>query len=145
MSKLCTVFKPVSAIYFLLVFICCSLNIPSINAQNSSAITKITGTVTDSLGQPLPLVSVQVKDSRNATTTNQEGVFELNTGANATLVFSYVGFTSKQINLNGKTNIDVQLRQTSNSLGDVVVTALGITNKDVRWVILYRSKRFIAY
>ncbi len=126
MSKLHNTVKTYVAICFLSVLILLCF---ASNSYSQNALSKITGTVTDSLGQALSLVSVQVKGSKAATTTNQQGVFELNTDANATLVFSYIGFTSKQIKLNGETTVNVYLSQTSNSLGDVVVTALGVTKQ----------------
>src|ERR1700759_5755509 len=114
MSKFCYYFKSSAAIYFLLIFSFC-FSINHMYAQTNSAVT---GTVTDSLNQPLPLVSVMVKGSKTATTTDAQGNFSINASSSSTLVFSYVGFNSQQIKLSGETKITVQLKQNSNSLGE---------------------------
>jgi uncharacterized membrane protein len=125
MHRLNNVYKTNPAIYFLMFFTILCFNLNHVCAQNNSA-TQISGTVTDSSGQPLPLVSVSVKGTRTATTTNPQGSFTISVNTNATLVFSYVVYNKQEIKLNGEKNINVSLQQTTNTLGDVVVTALGI-------------------
>ena len=125
MSKLLKSFKTYVLICLPVTFFSCITN--AVFAQGNTQ--SITGTVTDSLGQPLSLVSVQVKGAKAATTTNQQGFFQLNADANSTLIFSYVGFSSREINASGQANLNVELKSISNTLGDVVVTALGVTKQ----------------
>jgi TonB-linked SusC/RagA family outer membrane protein len=91
---------------------------------------KVTGSVVNSRdGQPLPGVSVVVKGNSGpttGTTTTAEGAFELNAAANATLVFSFIGYQSQEIALNGRSKLDVTLVESATSLDEIVVTALGI-------------------
>ncbi|MDF2193527.1 SusC/RagA family TonB-linked outer membrane protein [Paraflavitalea sp. CAU 1676] len=73
-------------------------------------------------------VSISVAGTNRGTTTNNEGQYSLSVTKEAVLVFSFLGYTSQQVPLNGRTTIHVQLqRNTGSELGEVVVTtALGI-------------------
>jgi len=86
----------------------------------------VRGTVTDNQGQPIPGVSITVKGSSAGTVTNEEGKFSLDVPAGGILVFSYVGFTSQEVAVNGQTSISIKLADENQSLSAVVVTALGI-------------------
>uniref|UniRef100_A0A2B4RVH3 TonB-dependent receptor SusC n=1 Tax=Stylophora pistillata TaxID=50429 RepID=A0A2B4RVH3_STYPI len=85
----------------------------------------ITGTVNDTGGNPLPGVTVLVKGTQNAVQTDFDGNYRIKASNGDVLVFSYVGMTSKEVNVT-KTNIDVTLQEETSSLDEVVVTALGI-------------------
>jgi TonB-linked SusC/RagA family outer membrane protein len=81
--------------------------------------------------QPFPGVNIIVKGTSNGTTTDVNGDFKLNVGANDdVLVFSFVGFETQEVSLSGRTKIDVTLTSDAKQLSEVVVTALGI-EKDV--------------
>lgn len=81
--------------------------------------------------QPFPGVNIIVKGTANGTTTDVNGEFKLNVGANDdVLVFSFVGFETQEVSLSGRTKIDVTLTSDAKQLSEVVVTALGI-EKDV--------------
>lgn len=103
---------------------------PSPPDQIRPAITApitIRGRVTDSLNLPLPSVTVKVKGTDIATVTDNNGMFQINIpDKNAILVFSYIGFTTKEIAFNGKTDIAVSLKPIAQGLNEIVVTALGI-------------------
>jgi TonB-linked SusC/RagA family outer membrane protein len=89
--------------------------------------TAITGVVTDAQGAPLPGVSIKLKGTTTATTTNNDGRYSLTVSdPNGTLVFSYIGFNSQEVLIAGRRNVDVRLTEESNALSEVVVTALGI-------------------
>ena len=97
-----------------------------------SAITNaqvITGTVSDESGKKLSSVSVTVKGSATGTTTDASGQYQVNASANATLVFSSVGYTSMDVPVTGRAVVDVVLLTNAQSLDAVVVTALGITKQ----------------
>lgn len=75
------------------------------NAQNLT----VTGTVTDNLG-PVIGASIQVEGTSNGCITDIDGNYTLpNVPANATLVFSYIGYQTQKIAVGGKTKIDVKL------------------------------------
>lgn len=90
------------------------------------------GKVTDDKGNPLQGVSVQIKENSLGTMTDASGNYEINlpTGK-ATLVFSYVGYETKEVNLKGRTTINVQLTATVSGLNEVVVVGYGTQKKSV--------------
>lgn len=105
-----------------LFFLICVLGFSSIQAQT------VSGTITDALdGTPLPGVNVMIKGTTIGASTDFNGKYLIDvSNANAILQFSFVGFATKEIAVNGKTIINVTLEQSAESLEEVVVTALGI-------------------
>lgn len=89
----------------------------------------IKGSITDQSGNPLQGVSVVVKGRTIGATTDNLGVFEINAPRNSTLVISSVGFVSKEIKVNGQSNIDVMLEAKVSSLEQVVVVGYGTQKK----------------
>ncbi|MBT1702156.1 SusC/RagA family TonB-linked outer membrane protein [Chryseosolibacter indicus] len=89
--------------------------------------TTVSGRVTNSAdGQALPGVSVLVKGTANGTTTDTEGRYSISTDPTATLVFSFIGFSTQEIAVGSRTTVDVTLEEDVTRLNEVVVTALGI-------------------
>jgi TonB-linked SusC/RagA family outer membrane protein len=97
-------------------------------AQVSLAQVKnIKGVITDSDGMPLPGASVAVQGGQKGAVTDFDGVFTIEAQKGQTLIFSYVGLESQNIVVGDATIINVKMQQAaSNSLNEVVVTALGI-------------------
>ncbi|HEX8038098.1 MAG TPA: SusC/RagA family TonB-linked outer membrane protein [Chryseosolibacter sp.] len=88
----------------------------------------VSGKVTSAVdGAGLPGVSVLVKGTTAGTSTDADGRFSINVpGSDAVLVFSFIGFTTQEVTVGGRTTIDVQLQEQISELTEVVVTALGI-------------------
>lgn len=86
----------------------------------SNRFVLVSGTVTDEKGIPLPGVSVYDKQTKKTTSTDREGKFSIDVPDAATLVFSYVGFDNQEITVSGSKAINVRLRESSNSLEEVV-------------------------
>lgn len=88
----------------------------------------VSGTVTASEdGMPLPGVSVVLKGTATGVSTDFDGNYIINvTDSNAVLVFSYLGFETREVNLNAQTVINVSMNEGTQALDEVVVTALGI-------------------
>ena len=87
----------------------------------------ITGTVTDSNGETLPGASVAIKGTAQGTVTNPDGVYSIMVhNRDAALIFSFVGFATKEIPVGNQTFINVSLEEDNYQLNEVVVTALGI-------------------
>lgn len=81
-------------------------------------------------------VSIVEKGTSNGTRTNDNGDFTISvSNPNATLLISYVGYVTQEYPLNGQTTVNVVLNADEKELGEVVVTALGIT----------RQKRSLTY
>ncbi|MEM1259614.1 MAG: SusC/RagA family TonB-linked outer membrane protein, partial [Bacteroidota bacterium] len=87
----------------------------------------VTGTVSDASG-PLPGASVVVKGTTNGTQTDFDGNYTLNEVAgDATLVFSYIGFATQEVAVNGQTTINVTLQEDATALDEVVIIGYGQT------------------
>lgn len=96
----------------------------------------VTGKVVSSDdGYGLPGVTIQVKDTSTGTVTDIDGNYSLKADGQDVLVFSFVGYKSKEVAVKGKNKINVTLELDSQTLDDVVVTALGIK----------RQKRELGY
>lgn len=85
----------------------------------------VTGTVTDSDGTPLPGASVVERGTTNGTQTDFDGNFTIDVGEDATLVISYIGFSTQEIAVSGQTNINVTMSEDASQLDEVVVTGYG--------------------
>ncbi|WP_203296056.1 SusC/RagA family TonB-linked outer membrane protein [Luteirhabdus pelagi] len=88
----------------------------------------ITGTVTDDSGVPLLGVNILVKGTSTGAQTDFDGNFTIEASQGQTLVFSYIGFTPKEVTVGASNTIDVTLEQ-GEELETVVVTALGISRE----------------
>ena len=88
----------------------------------------VSGTVTASEdGMPLPGVSVVLKGTTTGVSTDFDGNYSINvTSQDGILVFSYLGFETSEVNLNGQTSINIAMNPGTQALDEVVVTALGI-------------------
>ena len=92
----------------------------------------IRGTVTTADGNlPLPGVSVLVKGTATGSTTDANGAYTISVAdaQNAVLAFSFIGFTTEEVAVNGRAVIDVTLTEDVEQLGEVVVTAFGISRE----------------
>ncbi|WP_232338047.1 TonB-dependent receptor plug domain-containing protein [Flavobacterium profundi] len=98
-------------------------------AQNGKI--KISGTVIDSSDKlPIPGVNVYEKGTKNGQSTNFDGFFEIETNnPNATLVFSYIGYVTNEVQVNGQTKLTVNLIQDTKKLDEVIVIGYGTSKK----------------
>ena len=86
----------------------------------------ISGTVVDEMGTPLPGATVLEKGTTNGTTTDFDGNFNIElSNTNAILQVSYLGYTTQEVTLNGRTIVNVQLEPDATQLEDVVVVGYG--------------------
>lgn len=98
--------------------------------EEAPAVVAITGKVNDAQGIPLPGVNVLVKGTTNGTTTDSDGNFSLEVSdANVTLAFSFIGYATQEVALNGQTSITIILVEDIQSLGEVVVVGYGTQEK----------------
>lgn len=89
----------------------------------------VTGNVTSAAdGEPLIGVTVQVKGTATGTSTDIDGNYTIKTETGATLVFSYVGMTTRELTVTGPT-MDVALLENSEVLDEVVVIGYGVQKK----------------
>ncbi|MDO5607903.1 MAG: SusC/RagA family TonB-linked outer membrane protein [Capnocytophaga sp.] len=91
---------------------------------------QVTGTVTDESGSPLPGVSVVVKNTVRGTSTDFDGKYALEAASGEILEFSYVGYATQERTVGAAPSISVTMREDTQQLGEVVVTALGIRRQE---------------
>jgi TonB-linked SusC/RagA family outer membrane protein len=90
----------------------------------------ITGKVTDSNGEPLPGATVMVKGTTIGTVTDADGNYSLsNVPDDATLVFSFVGMETQEINVGNRTRIDVTLQEEAVALQEVIAIGYGTARR----------------
>jgi len=88
---------------------------------------EVSGTVTDANG-PLPGASVVVKGTTNGTQTDFDGNYTINNvDSDATLVVSYIGYSTQEVALNGRTTVNVVLAEDAQALDEVVIIGYGTT------------------
>ena len=115
--------------FFLIIFLALGI---SLNAQEIT----VTGIVTSAEdGWGLPGVTIQVKGTTKGEVTGIDGDYSIRVNSNDVLQFSYVGYQSQEIPVDGKTKIDVVMKTDAMLLDNVVITALGIK----------RQKRELGY
>lgn len=90
---------------------------------------KITGTVLDATGTPVIGANVMVKGTTNGTITDMDGKFTLDVEKGATLIVSYIGFTSQEIKVGNQTKLSIELKEDSQALDELVVVGYGTMKK----------------
>ena len=109
-------------IFMILMLWCCSSNI---TAQTR----EISGSVTDSAGEPLIGVSIVVKGTTIGTTTDLDGRFSLSTSMGSTLQVSYVGYTSQEVKVTSTSLLRIVMKEDMAQLEEVVVVGYGTQKK----------------
>jgi len=89
----------------------------------------VTGSVTDMQQEPLIGVNIVEKGTSNGTVTDIDGRFSLSTSPNATLILSYIGYESMEVARNGRSFLEVILREDAEMLDEVVVVGYGTQKK----------------
>ncbi len=113
------VFCRLSIIFFLAFF--------AVSATHGQSVN---GKITDTASKPISGVSVVVKGTKNGTSTNSAGEFQLNgVAANATLVITYIGFESKQVKATPGKPLNITLNDDASLMTDVVVTGFQRINR----------------
>lgn len=114
------------------------LGSPLVTQASALAATKVaespkrlvSGTVNDETGSGLPGVSVVIKGTTRGTTTNSDGKFQLDVPSdNTTLVFSFVGYASKEVEVGTQSTINLSLATEDKVLSEVVVVGYGTQQK----------------
>ena len=91
---------------------------------------QVSGIVTDKEGTPLPGANILEKGTTNGTQVDFDGNFTIAVAdENAVLMVSYIGFATKEVNVNGQTSISVSLEESASGLEEVVVVGYGTVKK----------------
>ena len=91
---------------------------------------KISGTVYDNNGLPIPGASIIIKGTTKGTITNNDGAFSLNVADNSVLLVSFIGYESKEIEIGQKTAIHITLNEAVAEIDDITVVAFGKQKKE---------------
>ena len=120
------IFSTLKLGFFLTAF-CSLLLAANVNAQQG----RVTGRVVEaSTGQALPGVTVQVQGTTTGAITQADGTYSVNLPAGSnTLIFSFIGFATQEVNVAGRTVVDVVMVEEVTALEDVVVTGYSVERK----------------
>ena len=113
---------PIRKSFLLLFFLICS--------ASAFSQKKVSGKITDGENNTsLPGATVQVKGTNRGVTANAEGTYAIEVSTNATLIFSSLGYTAKEIVVGTQSTINISLAQDAQALSEVVVTGYGSQRK----------------
>ncbi|NBB29691.1 TonB-dependent receptor [Cellulophaga sp. BC115SP] len=102
------------------------ISMPIFGQKSVNPIRNVSGVVRDEKGELLPGVNVLVKNTNKGTSTNQEGKFSIPvSSAEATLVFSFLGFQAQELKVGNQTSLSIRLVSEAKSLDEVVVIGYG--------------------
>ncbi|MBG6235268.1 TonB-linked SusC/RagA family outer membrane protein [Pedobacter sp. CAN_A7] len=90
---------------------------------------RVTGKVTDEQGMPIPGVSVKIKNSTGGAVTDNDGKFQITAKIGDILMFSYIGYTPREVSYTGESNINISLSLENVSMDEVVVVGYGSQKK----------------
>lgn len=109
-----------------MAFLCLYLMLPlGIFAQSIS----VTGVVKDASGETVIGATVREKGTDNATVTDLDGNYTIRVAPKAALVFSYVGYKNAEVNVGGRTSVNVTLQEDNHTLNELVVIGYGTMKK----------------
>ena len=110
----------------------CSLAALAFSASGLSAQERnitVTGTVTDEAGLPLTGLAVFAEGSTTGAITDLDGNYSIEVPSDAVLVFSYLGYRTQNVAVDGRTRIDLALEPDTELLSDAVVIGYGTTTR----------------
>lgn len=109
----------------LIAFLWVSLS-GALYAQQSN----VTGKISDANGEPLAGVSISVKNASHTTVTDVNGSYTLSLSSpNVVLIFKYLGYSTQEVPLNGRTSLNIALESEDKTLNEVVVIGYGALRK----------------
>ena len=89
----------------------------------------ISGTILDGDGLPLPGATVLVKGTTSGTSSDFDGNYSIKANTGETLVFSFIGYTTKEIKVNNSSSINLTLQEDAHSLDEVLIVGYGTSTK----------------
>jgi TonB-linked SusC/RagA family outer membrane protein len=117
----------------LLLWFCLALSWAGATAQQT---VEVQGRVTDQNDEPIPGATVVVIETGQGTITDLDGVYMIEAPSGATLSFSFIGYGTQDVGVEGRTVIDIQMAETAFDMDEVVVIGYGTSAvKDVTGTI----------
>ncbi|MDH6343621.1 TonB-linked SusC/RagA family outer membrane protein [Parabacteroides sp. PFB2-12] len=90
---------------------------------------QVRGQVTDVSGESVIGVNVRIKDKTTGTITDFDGYYNVEAASNDVLIFSYIGYITQEVAINGKTTLNIRLLEDTQTLDEVVVIGYGSMKK----------------
>ena len=97
--------------------------------ESQQAKKKVTGIVKDQNGEPIIGANVVEKGTTNGTVTDVDGKFSLEIAEGGVLTVSYIGYTSREVAVGNQSSLEIQLREDTEVLDEVVVIGYGTVKK----------------
>ena len=91
----------------------------------------VSGRIVDEQGDPVIGANVVEKGTTNGTVTDADGRFSLSVASNCVLHVSYIGYLDEEVQISGRTSVNITLREDTKSLEEVVVVAYGTSKRSV--------------
>ena len=113
---------------FLLIVI---LITQAVNFNASAQLNPVKGMVTDEQGLGIPGVNILIKGSTNGTISDLDGNYTLTPSPSDILVFSFIGYISQEITVGNRTVINVNLKQQTLDVDEVIVVGYGVQKKSL--------------
>ena len=114
--------KRINILFLLILAIATNM----IYAQNTDIIS---GRVSSSIGEPMIGASVMVKGTTNGTITDLDGNFKVEASSTATLIISYVGYVTQEVQIAGRKAVNITLKEDTGLLEEIVVVGFGTQKK----------------
>lgn len=112
------------------VFLVCFIGLFAFAAQVAAQQKTVSGRVTDNLNEGMPGVNVQVKGTSTGTITDLNGNYSISVpGSKSVIVFTFIGYSTKEVQVGNRTKINVQLEEDAQALDEVVVVAYGTARR----------------
>ena len=114
--------KHISILFFVILVITTNM----IYAQNT---TNISGKISSSIGEPMIGASIMVKGTTNGTITDIDGNFRIEASPTATLIISYVGYVTQEVQIADRKSVNIILKEDTGLLEEIVVVGFGTQKK----------------
>lgn len=114
---------------FLIALFCSIQMLFAVNGYGQQTVT-VSGTVTDAQGQPLPGVTITIVGTTRGVITDNDGTYSIEVKSSDKLAFSFVGMESQIIDIDNRTNINVEMKEKIDELEEVTVVAFGKQKKE---------------
>ena len=122
----CLLKKTAKSFFVIMLF----LNLFVSNGLRAQSGTIVSGIIIDDTGMPIPGTNVVEKGTKNSSSSDFDGKFKIKlTTEKAVLLFSYIGFESKSVNVSGNKVLNVSLKSSASKLDEVVVIGYGTSKK----------------
>lgn len=102
---------------------------PNATATRQKQDRTVSGVVKDQKGEPIPGINILIKNSVTGTSTDSQGKYSIKADGEAILVFSGIGFVTREVAVNNQSSVDISLQEDTRQLNELVVVGYGTQKK----------------